>query len=76
MLISDYKNFGQTISVQLSPGHFGLPSSGQHLFAQSLINPFPAMFFSCSLESFDKFFMLNNFLWFDLMFIKLKIFFR
>ena len=52
---------GQTTAGQISPGHLGLPSVGQHWLEQLRISPAPEMFFNSSLESdflFSNFFIL------------------
>lgn len=51
---------GHTTAGQISLGHFGLPSVGQHWLEQfPIMIPFPAIPFNCSLESLllRKFFM-------------------
>lgn len=60
-----YKACGQTTAGQISLGHLGLPSSGQHLFEQleaiGPTDPAPVTFFSSVLESFFKFFIRQIF---------------
>lgn len=47
-----YTYCGHTTAGQISLGHLGLPSSGQHLFEQLPITiPLPEIPFNCSLES-------------------------
>lgn len=44
----------------MSLGHLGLPSSGQHLFEQSINGPPPEILFISDLDTFFKFFILIN----------------